>query len=446
MRWGDSEAYYVYVRPGFYLDINNNWSSWAGGEIDLSSYKPTSAVTTKRPLLIGLNTSGSLVVYAGSTQNVYANGPAEGQYFDLDYLTDTVIPAATADTFWLGCMPILSIDDDMADAPNRWTALYHISDAISASFADNVFEVYGNVDTTKIVALDVDTNVTTATTRTLKIPDASDTLALTDNTDGAISPLTGGLDVEKTIRAQSNTTTDPASGTGLELHYNSSTDRGHIFAYDRTGAAYKDIQMGTASQLFLDADGQVGIGTTTPSAQNRLHIIHDFNAATALNERGLLSLIDFSIADTGFKSGIQGQAESSHTTGTIDALSGGTFLVRKNAAGVVTWGRGVWARADNANASGTLTNSVSFYANNPVATGTITNAYGLYIANISNGSNNWAIYTNAGKSSFGDDIEHRGATETLIIKDAGSAGATGHRWIELTIGGTTTYIQTQSSK
>ena len=50
-----------------------------------------------------------------------------------------------------------------------------------STFADNAFQVYDSVDTSKILAFEV-SGVTTATTRTLTIPDASGTLVLNNNT------------------------------------------------------------------------------------------------------------------------------------------------------------------------------------------------------------------------------------------------------------------------
>jgi len=57
---------------------------------------------------------------------------------------------------------------------------------IVTSFADNVFTVFDESDNTKIMAFDVGTNVTTAITRTLGVPDADGTIALTDQSDGSI--------------------------------------------------------------------------------------------------------------------------------------------------------------------------------------------------------------------------------------------------------------------
>ena len=56
----------------------------------------------------------------------------------------------------------------------------------TTSFADNQFEVFNVSDITKVLVLDVGTNVTTGNTRTLQVPDASGIIALTSQSDGTI--------------------------------------------------------------------------------------------------------------------------------------------------------------------------------------------------------------------------------------------------------------------
>jgi hypothetical protein len=57
------------------------------------------------------------------------------------------------------------------------------------TFADNVFQIYDNADNTKILAFEA-SGITTGTTRTLTIPDASGTIALTSNLSSYV-PYTG---------------------------------------------------------------------------------------------------------------------------------------------------------------------------------------------------------------------------------------------------------------
>ena len=65
---------------------------------------------------------------------------------------------------------------------------------IISSFADNAFDVFDESDTTKVLAFDVGTNVTTGNTRTVQIPDANGIMAYTSQTNGTIdhgADLTG---------------------------------------------------------------------------------------------------------------------------------------------------------------------------------------------------------------------------------------------------------------
>jgi hypothetical protein len=57
----------------------------------------------------------------------------------------------------------------------------------SAIFSDAIFFITGSSDATKKLAFDVDTNVTTATTRTLTVQDKSGTIGLIDAEDQTIS-------------------------------------------------------------------------------------------------------------------------------------------------------------------------------------------------------------------------------------------------------------------
>jgi len=105
-----------------------------------------------------------------------------------------------------------------------------------SSFADNVFEIYDNTDNTKKLAFEA-SGITTGTTRTLTIPNASGTIALTSDLASYV-PYTGAT-------------------TSVNLGANNLTATVGTF----TGNLVVDT-----NTLFVDAaNNRVGIGTATPS-------------------------------------------------------------------------------------------------------------------------------------------------------------------------------------
>lgn len=89
-------------------------------------------------------------------------------------------------------------------------------------------------------------------------------------------------------------------------------------------------------------------------------------------------------------------------------------------------GYGVYGKVQTAVASFTMTSAMSFYAANPTAGAgsTITSAYGVYVEAITTGgTNNYAIYTNAGLVSFGGAVT---ATTTLTVTSTFTANATAY--------------------
>jgi hypothetical protein len=70
------------------------------------------------------------------------------------------------------------------------------------------------------------------------------------------------LEIAKTIRVLSGTQVLPTTGKGIEFNYNSATDRGEIYAYDRDGNVSKTIRIN--STLMINSSGNVGIGSLNP--------------------------------------------------------------------------------------------------------------------------------------------------------------------------------------
>jgi hypothetical protein len=84
--------------------------------------------------------------------------------------------------------------------------------------------------------------------------------------------------------------------------------------------------------------------------------------------------------------------------GTVTTAHGGDFGGSLT-AGSVTNFRNVFAR--NPSSGAAVTNNTAFYAN---ARTVGTNRYGVYLENVSGGTLNYAIYTNAGLVQFGDAV------------------------------------------
>ncbi len=97
------------------------------------------------------------------------------------------------------------------------------------------------------------------------------------------------------------------------------------------------------------------------------------------------------------------------------------FQARNEHAGAGTlgiyYGFGSWPNITGGN----VTALFGFYAEDPIGAGTITTNYGLYIAAMTRGSANYAIYTNAGAVSFGGTVTIRSGGLTT---DAGGIALT----------------------
>jgi hypothetical protein len=71
----------------------------------------------------------------------------------------------------------------------------------------------------------------------------------------------------------------PSAGAGIELSYNSGTSLASFQAYDRTGSAWKDLEINALTQRFgtsgsermrITSAGDVGIGTSTPGFKTEI--------------------------------------------------------------------------------------------------------------------------------------------------------------------------------
>jgi hypothetical protein len=112
--------------------------------------------------------------------------------------------------------------------------------------------------------------------------------------------------------------------------------------------------------------------------------------------------------------GCEGYATADHSSGTLASAIGLVGNAEHTNAGDVTWLRGLQGGAGSSGDSGaTVANAASFYAANGWNTGVsdITNYYGLYIASITVGTNQWAIYTaGSDKTYLGGTLEWGGGS------------------------------------
>lgn len=96
-----------------------------------------------------------------------------GKYLSFDGSGDP-ITSTTIDTNTVTVSPFMETVLDDASAATARTTL----GAVGAEQTDSTFRVIGSSDATKKLAFEVDTNVTTATTRTVTVQDQSGTMAL----------------------------------------------------------------------------------------------------------------------------------------------------------------------------------------------------------------------------------------------------------------------------
>jgi len=174
------------------LDANNGGTGFAVYAVGDILYANTTTTLTK--LVVG--TDGYVLTLAGGVPTWAVGGGAglvDGDYGDI-----TVSGTGT----------IMTIDVDINKA---WTGNH--------TFLDSGFRVADNGDNTKLLAFQL-SGVTTATTRTLTVPDASGTIALLGSANGAA--LTNVDDTNVTLTISAGGTTALLNATSITVGWSGS--------------------------------------------------------------------------------------------------------------------------------------------------------------------------------------------------------------------------------
>jgi hypothetical protein len=174
------------------------------------------------------------------------------------------------------------------------------STATGSTFSDSAFEVYDNVDNTKKLKFEV-SGVTTATTRTLTVPNASGTIALTSDIGNGTLTLSMGS------AAATNNTVTVATGTG--------------FSANASGNSTYQLSIGPA--LTALAAQMTGAGT----GFLRKNGADTFSLDTA-------TYLTSSTGVTTFSAGTTGLTPNSPTSGAV--VLAGTLAVGNGGTGTTT--------------------------------------------------------------------------------------------------------------
>jgi len=79
----------------------------------------------------------------------------------------------------------------------------------------------------------------------------------------------------------------PASGSGLEMHYVTASNYGTIYAYNRTGGAYRDLILGGGgNQMYLQLDGSIGLNGSSFGSGVKVIFIANRTTAPTSNPSG----------------------------------------------------------------------------------------------------------------------------------------------------------------
>lgn len=158
-------------------------------------------------------------------------------------------------------------------------------------------------------------------------------------------------------------------------HTSAGNNRGDIQFLSRNTADNTDCVVDTDARMTILADGNVGIGTSSPSAP--LHINKTHTGTHGGEQYGQYFLTHYDTSNTGLKQGLRIGATTQHAAGTVDDLVGILSLVSSDGSGTTTDCTGIYLRTDCASGS-TITNAYGVMIAPPVGAGTISNRWGIY--------------------------------------------------------------------
>ena len=178
---------------------------------------------------------------------------------------------------------------DLTPILNDLETLFGVDSA--SAFDDSLFNIYDNSDNTKKVVFQV-SGVTTATTRTLTIPNASGTIALTSGVEVPLTFSTGLTRTTNTIT--SNLSTGIAGGQSVK----GGTVASENLTLTSTAHATKGkILFGTSA--YDEVNNRLGIGTDSPDSTAVFKGAGATNATYVFKATDSADVVNFSLRDNG---------------------------------------------------------------------------------------------------------------------------------------------------
>ena len=190
---------------------------------------------------------------------------------------------------------------------------------------------------------------------------------------------------------------DGGSGQNAALKFgDGGSTTGYALLHDASGHGSGDdaltFSKGDGTEIMCMTNGaNVGIGTTTPTANSALHVYQSYTqsasstskATTTGEQYGLYTSTTYGYSggtQGGLKQGLRVNCSTSHTSNTISDCIGALSLATASGNGGTTTDlMAAYLRTDTASGS-TATNAYACYLGASVNSGTITNRYGLYSA------------------------------------------------------------------